>query len=438
MIDQLTKYAAKLAEAGLCAPGEPLLAALDAELCLSHAGDARQPVADAVIYGLGASALLLAEPIGACQGTMLALARQALEAGQSAVIPGDCETRTFLHDLPVVDGESTGDLANAIIDALKRRKGCIVLHQGRALMAAAGSVSPEQTFVTASSMAFACFVAYFSQHLHAARAGRLTPKRRAEFARIRALLLADLARLPSAQPRLLPGPFAGADQARAAMIEAGRAVVEYGLVDSSFGNVSCRQHTPDGELLLVSQTGSALDELSGLIDPCRMDGSSCVGLTASSEYSAHKAIYDGGPARVILHGHPRFAVILSLDCDKLDCPGLGDCHRACATPRAVVVPAMPAGEATADGTAADTASPLLIPIVPGEVGTGPYGLCNTLPQALNAEGGRRGAIVYGHGLFATGREDFREAFATLLEVERFCREEYFRRVAELDQQSSSA
>ena len=433
MIDQLTKYAAKLADAGLCAPGEPLLAALDAELCLSHAGDARQPVAEAVISGLGASALLLAEPIGACQGTMFALANSAQKAGQSAVIPGDCETRTFLHDLPVVDGlEAPGLLA-----ALKVRKGCIVLHQGRALLAAAGSVSPEQTFVTASSMAFACFVAYFSQYLRAARAGLLTPKHRAEFARIRALLEADLHRLPSAPPQLLPGPFAGADQARAAMIEAGRAVVEYGLVDSSFGNVSCRQHTPDGELLLISQTGSALDELSGLIDPCRMDGSSCVGLTASSEYSAHKAIYDGGPARVILHGHPRFAVILSLDCDKLDCPGLGNCHRACATPRAVLLPGMPAGDAR-DETGADTACPHLIPIVPGEVGTGPYGLCNTLPTALNAEGGRRGAIVYGHGLFATGREDFREAFATLLEVEHFCREEYFRRVAELDQQSSLA
>lgn len=435
MIDQLTKYAAKLAEAGLCAPGEPLLAALDAELCFSHSGDARQPVAEAVIYGLGASALLLAQPIGACQETMLALARQALESGQSAVIPGDCETRTFLHDLPVVSGLET----QGLLAALKARKGCIVLHQGRALMAAAGSVSPEQTFVTASSMAFACFVAYFARHLADARAGRLTDLRRAEFADIRTLLVADLARLPSAPPQLLPGPFVSAEQARAAMIEAGRAVVEYGLVDSSFGNVSCRQDAPGGELLLISQTGSALDELSGLIDPCRMDGSSCVGLTASSEYSAHKAIYEGGPARVILHGHPRFAVILSLDCDKLDCPGLGNCHRACATPRAVVVPRLPAGDILkGDETAGKTASPLLIPIVPGEVGTGPYGLCNTLPQALNAEGGRRGAIVYGHGLFATGREDFRQAFATLLEVERFCREEYFRRVAELDQQSSLA
>jgi len=414
MIVQLAKYAAKLAQAGLCAPGEPLLAALDDELCFSHAHDPRQPLAEAVIHGLGASALLLAEPIEVCQATMNAMARQALANGERAIIPGDCETRTFLHDLPIVDIL----VPDAVIDALTRRKGCIILHEGRALMAASGSVSPEQTFVTASSLAFACFAAYFARHLADARAGLLTEERRGEFANVRALLEADLARLPDEPPTLLPGPFADADQARAAMVQAGRAVVDFALVDSSFGNLSCRQQTPDGELLLISQTGSALDELSGLIDPCRMDETSCVGLTASSEYPAHKAIYDGGPAKTILHGHPRFAVVLSMDCDRPDCPGRGNCHRVCDTPRAV----------------AHAASGLFIPIVPGEVGAGPFGLCNTLPPALNGQGGRRGAIVYGHGLFATGREDFRDAFATLLEVEHFCREEYFRRVAECDQQ----
>lgn len=420
MIAQLAKYAGKLVRAGLCAPGEPLLAALDAELSFSHADDPRQPLAERVILALGAGALLLAQPIGPCQGAMLALARRAVEQGRDCVLPGDCETRTFLHDLPVVHGLE----AEGAVQALKRRKGCIILDEtggGRALMAAAGSVSPEQTFVTASSMAFACFVAFFDQHLRAARAGTLTDARKAEFACVRAALEAELARLPQTLPELLPGPFADADQARAAMTQAGRAVVEYGLVDSSFGNVSCRQQTPGGELLLISQTGSSLDELAGGIDPCRMDGGSCVGLTASSEYSAHKAVYDGGGARTILHGHPRFAVILSMDCHKLDCPGLGQCHRACATPRAVC----------------DPACGLSIPIVPGEVGTGPFGLCNTLPPALTgqaagpAAGPAAGAIVYGHGLFTTGKQDFRDAFATLFEVERFCREEYFRRVAAL-------
>jgi len=410
---QLTKYAAKLADAGLCAPGEPLLAALDAELSFSHAGDPRQPLAEEVIQGLGASALLLARPLGVCQAAMLALAREALATGVGSVTPGDCETRTFLHDLPVVDGLN----AAGVIDALTRRKGCIILEDGRALIAAAGSVSPEQPFVTASSMAFACFVAYFAQHLRAVRTQTMTAARRAEFAAMRALLDQELARLPQAMPNLIPGPFADEDQARAAMTQAGRRVVEYGLVDSSFGNVSCRQMTPAGELLLISQTGSSLDELGGCIDPCRMDGASCAGLTASSELTAHRAIYDGeqtsATVRTILHGHPRFAVILSLDCQRLDCERQGQCHRACAMPRNVN----------------DLHAGPDIPIVPGEVGTGPFGLCNTLPPAMQ---GKRGVIVYGHGLFTTGTSDFREAFATLLEVEHFCRAEYFRRVAELD------
>ena len=85
----------------------------------------------------------------------------------------------------------------------------------------------------------------------------------------------------------------------------------------------------------------------------------------------------------------------------------------------------------------DNASGLSIPIVPGEVGTGPFGLCNTLPPALtattgDAKGHGRGAIVYGHGLFTLGAVDFRDAFQALMDVEHFCRAEYFRRVAQLD------
>jgi len=53
--------------------------------------------------------------------------------------------------------------------------------------------------------------------------------------------------------------------------------------------------------------------------------------------------------------------------------------------------------------------------VGGEVGIGPHGLCNTLPPAME---GRRGVIVYGHGLFTVGRDDFNEAFTNLLAVER--------------------
>jgi ribulose-5-phosphate 4-epimerase/fuculose-1-phosphate aldolase len=39
-----------------------------------------------------------------------------------------------------------------------------------------------------------------------------------------------------------------------------------------------------------------------------------------------------------------------------------------------------------------------------------------------------GVIVYGHGLFTSGRHDFNEAFERLAAIENACRQEYFRRI----------
>ncbi|MBA4358565.1 MAG: rRNA adenine dimethylase, partial [Desulfovibrio sp.] len=295
MIALLAKYAAKLAASGLCAPGGALLAALDEELTWSQAtdiDDPRQPLMEQIFAGLNISALLLARPAGAYQAVMVDLARRALESGSTngwaAITPGDCETRTFLHDLPVVSGLS----AAGIIQALRQRKGCVILVEskdgGEAFVAAFGTVSPEQAYVTFSSMCFACFVAYFAEHLRDLRLGQMADERRTEFLRVKALLPPDRSDLEGL-PDLLPGPFASEDAAREAMIQVGRHTVEYGLVDSYFGNISYRL----GDTIFISQTGSSLDELGACIDPCRMDGASCAGLTASSEYSAHKAVYEG-------------------------------------------------------------------------------------------------------------------------------------------------
>ncbi len=171
-------------------------------------------------------------------------------------------------------------------------------------------------------------------------------------------------------------------------------------MDSYFGNISYRL----GDTIYISQTGSSLDELAGCIDPCPMDGSSSAGITASSELTAHSEIYRRTDNRAVLHGHPKFSVILSMDCDEQACPDRGRCHIKCAKKRYIND----------------------IPVVPGEVGTGPTGLCHTLPPAIR---GRRGAIVWGHGLFTVGRNDFNEAFQHLLAIENMCREEYFRRVS---------
>jgi ribulose-5-phosphate 4-epimerase/fuculose-1-phosphate aldolase len=128
-------------------------------------------------------------------------------------------------------------------------------------------------------------------------------------------------------------------------------------------------------------------------------------LTASSELSAHRAIVQQTGRNAVLHGHPKFAVIMSLICDHDDCDQKNNCHRACPHPRRV------AG----------------IPIVAGEVGTGRYGLCHTVPPALASH---PGVIVYGHGVFTAAQDDFRKALQQLLAIEGACRQAYFEQMHE--------
>ena len=62
------------------------------------------------------------------------------------------------------------------------------------------------------------------------------------------------------------------------------------------------------------------------------------------------------------------------------------------------------------------------PIVAGEIGAG--GLAVRVPPVI---GGPGKTIVYGHGVFAIGKDGFEEAFRSMVDVENRCREEYFRR-----------
>ena len=377
------KYARKLVAQGLAAPGEPLVGGLDAVLEWNRK-DPRTLELAKIFDELSINSLVfskVAEPYASILDFLAARYPDGIR-------PEDTETRTFLHAIPVCPEFS----AQTIAAHLKQRKSVIVPGQG---IAAFGTVTPEQGFVFFSSTVFACFVLFFSEYLNRARQGTLDKEYRRTFARV-ASMLPEPRREP---PLLATGPFHGEESVLAAMAEAGRGVVEYGLVDSFFGNVSCRL----GDVIHISQTGSSLDELEGCIDPCPMDGSATTGLTASSELSAHEDVYRRSDFACILHGHPRFSVIMSMDCDKADCPNRGQCHIKCAECR------------TVEG----------VPIVPGEVGTGPTGLCNTLPPAMAKEGA---AIVHGHGLFTAGNADFNEAFARLLHIENRCRQLYFETV----------
>ncbi len=396
------KYAKKLSSAGLApetGPLSPLVGGLDDVLVWNRTAP-EIPILEQVFEGLHINSLVFLRPQPPYDHIIRFLARHALDTN-GLIEPKDCETLTFLHDLPVVDQFA----APKIIDTLKQRKSVIIARDdagfpGPAIIAP-GTVSPEQGFGVVSSVCFACFVKFFTDYLEALHTGSASQ----DYHDLFDLLAPDLESETFELPKLMKGPFSTQEQVYAALIQAGRKIVEYGLVDSYFGNLSyCMD-----QVLYISQTGSSLDELEGCIDPVPLDGSSSAGLTASSELTAHLETIAQTGCQAILHGHPKFSVILSMACDpkeKAACPCPTLCHTRCPKKRYINQ----------------------VPIVSGEVGTGLTGLCNTLPRAF---GNTNHVIVYGHGLFTIGRDDFSQAFATLLEVETHCRTTYLNKVRQL-------
>ena len=400
----INKYEAKLIQAGLGEPSgpcRPIVGGLDHSLAWNRTGPETEVLAP-LFSAMAINSLVCLRPAAPYGRIIGFLADQALGSG-NPIRPTDCETRTFLHDLPVVPELSTEQIQKE----LRQRKCVIVADHNKAGASAApaivahGTVSPEQGFVVASSVVFACFVKFFSDYLTLLRAGSATDRMH----RLYDEMLPTLTQPPPELPDLIRGPLDTEEAVYAAMVQAGRKTVEYGLVDSYFGNISyCRNNT-----LYISQTGSSLDELQGCIDPVPLDGSSSAGLTASSELTAHLETVARTSANAILHGHPRFSVILSMDCDPVQkqmCKFSDRCHTHCPKERSVN----------------------RIPVVPGEVGTGLTGLCHTLPPAFEKA---PGVIVYGHGLFTIGKNDFREAFAILMDVETRCQKTYMDKVNRL-------
>jgi hypothetical protein len=94
------------------------LGARDAELIWNREDNARA-LFEKVFAGLHISALLFAPPAEPFRTVVDFLARTA---PQGIVKPEDTETRTFLHDLPVV----TSLTSAAIVQVLKNRKCAIV------------------------------------------------------------------------------------------------------------------------------------------------------------------------------------------------------------------------------------------------------------------------------------------------------------------------
>jgi len=386
MLTLLRKYEQKLVQHGLCAPGAPLVGGVN-DAVLWNRSDPMCTELEQVIAGLNINSLIFARPVE----PFFRILNYHCRRSDTEFVPEDTETRTFLHAIPV----ARNSVATELIPLLQRRKGCVIEGEG---ILTFGTVSPEQAFVVFSSIIFSAFVKFFVDYAYALHDGTPDPEAVELLPKILAAYQNFLPDPPSAA--LAAGPFTAPDHILCAMIAAGQATVDARMVDSFFGNIS---YFAD-QTVYISQTGSSLDELEGCIDACPLDNSASTGITASSELVAHRDIYLGGDRRAILHGHPKFSVIMSMLCFERDCANRGKCHIHCSKERFV------------GG----------IPVIPGEVGTGPRGLSNTLPPAVK---GRPGAIVYGHGVFTVGRQDFREAFASLARIEQDCRKAYLQLIS---------
>lgn len=168
----------------------------------------------------------------------------------------------------------------------------------------------------------------------------------------------------------------------------GKKLVERGLVESHFGNISVRV----GSKMLITRSGVPLDEITeNSVVEVDIDKLSSFDSIASSESPIHRAIYKNTTARAVIHAHNPFAVIESLlGHDKIippDSEGQYILHE--------------------------------IPVVRGSFGT--KELADNTSGALKDH---KGVIVFAHGTFAAGKTIEEAYFVTAL-IEHSCKLKYY-------------
>jgi ribulose-5-phosphate 4-epimerase/fuculose-1-phosphate aldolase len=386
MHDQIAKYTSKLISEGSSQTGHIAFAAQD-DTMISAGEPTLALLSESILSRLNCLALVSAAPSLPFADFLV----QRADGHEHDIVPRDTETRTFLHDIPIVRKSEIGtDQAATFADLLGNRKGIVVEGVG---IIATGALTVEQAYINWSSVFHSTYIKYLEDLLEH---GFMLPGEEDAFDRFRRESLPPLS---SEGLEFQQGPLFEKKDILEEIARVGRYTVQRRLVDSFFGNISYS----NDELIYISQTASSLDELPGCIDPVPFENSSTVGITASSELSAHRAIFETTGCRAILHGHPRFAVVMSMMCSEKESCTVTDCWRDCSKVRFL----------------GDT------PVVAGEIGAG--GIAKNVPPVIGRTGA---AVVYGHGVFTIGMTDFRSAFQGLIDVENWCRSEYFRRIDE--------
>lgn len=377
MLKEITKYIRKAHDAKLACPDDMLVMALDAELYCNQTKHPAYATMSDVFKHMNITCLIYAKPLSPYREIISYFCSQY---SSDSITPTDCETRTFFHEIPLVR-----DLTSqAIACALSKRKSAIICHDA---IVSYGTVTVEQAYVSLSSTCFSIFVKYFYDALVMFKQSQRLPDGFDDVLKT-GLYDVDISAITTEIDEATKTSF------DLSLIVTAGALVRSHLVDSFFGNISCKV----SDIIYISQTGSSLDELSGHVDEVPINGSSTTAITASSELPTHKAIYQMTDYSCILHAHPRFAVIMSMYCEHQGCDR-SLCHKRCDKQRFL----------------------LDIPVVSGEIGTGKTSILHTVPEAISKHGI---VIVYGHGIFVATKGDFKSAFCQILEAEKRCMRYY--------------
>ncbi|WP_135610946.1 aldolase [Methanococcoides sp. AM1] len=168
----------------------------------------------------------------------------------------------------------------------------------------------------------------------------------------------------------------------------GKKLVDHGLVESNFGNISVRI----GSRMMITRSGAALDEITdNSVVEVPIERTSELDRIASTETIVHRAIYRNTPALAILHAHCPYSVAQTLIADSdniipFDSEGIHFLHE--------------------------------IPIFKGMMGT-----AELAEEAAKALSNHRGAIAYSHGTFALGKT-LADAYIVTTQIEHSCRIKY--------------
>lgn len=172
------------------------------------------------------------------------------------------------------------------------------------------------------------------------------------------------------------------------MAKYGKKLVDHGLVESNFGNISVRI----ANRMIITRSGAALDEITeNSVVEVPIEGTSELDLIASTETIVHRAIYRNTPALAILHAHCPHSVAQTLiqDSDSivpLDSEGVYFLHE--------------------------------IPVFRG--GMGSVELAEGAAKALSDH---KGGIAYSHGTFAVGKT-LADAYVVTTQIEHSCMIKY--------------